>query len=359
MFAQIIFVSTRIIRMIKIADKKGQTQGCPYIMNTKEAQEGLIYLYCITDKVPKLSRPVIEMKAGSRPLLDGMAGKEAEDSVDSLYFIYHRGLFAVVSKVKESEFDEENLKRNLTDLEWIKVRVNIHEKVIEGIMKNTCLPDRQACVIPFKFATLFNTEGNLKTMLGAHLEEFKNILKKLEYKEEWGVKVYCNSEKLRENLTREDEQLLNIDKEINGSTTPTIDPERPSTLPGISPELVEGRSRRVNPIGPGKIYLLKKKKEELLNIAANKERNKYAQHSFERLSRYGAEARINKLLPKEATERKDDMILNSAFLVDKNKVTDFLTMVEGLKAVFVDRGFFFDCTGPWPPYNFVTAETQK
>ena len=57
-------------------------------------------MYCITDKVPKLSRPVIEMKAGSRPLLDGMAGKEAEDLVDSLYFIYHRGLFAVVSKVK-------------------------------------------------------------------------------------------------------------------------------------------------------------------------------------------------------------------------------------------------------------------
>ena len=307
--------------MIKMADKKGQTRGFAPIVNTKEAREGLIYLYCITDKVPKLSCPVIEMKAGSRPLLDGMAGKEAEDSLDALYFIYHRGLFAVVSKVKGSEFDEENLKRNLADLEWIRLKASIHEKAIEGIMKNTC-------VIPFKFATLFNTEDNLRAMFGAHLEEFRNILKKLEYKEEWGVKIYCNPEKLRENLRQEDEQLLNIDKEINFS-------------------------------GPGKAYLLKKKKEELLNIAENKERNKYAQHSFERLSRYGAEARINKLLPKEATERKDDMILNSAFLVDKNKVTDFLTMVEGLKAVFVDRGFFFDCTGPWPPYNFVTTETRK
>ena len=45
-----------------------------------------------------------------------------------------------------------------------------------------------------------------------------------------GVKIYCNSEKLKENLMQEDEQLLNIDKEINSSA-------------------------------PGKAYLLKKKKK--------------------------------------------------------------------------------------------------
>jgi len=263
-------------------------------MNTKVAKEGLIYLYCITDKVPKL--------------------KEIENLVVKPYFIYHQSLYAIVNKVKESEFDEENLKRNLADLEWIKAKASIHEKAIEGIMKNTC-------VIPFKFATLFNTEGNLKTMLGQHLEGFKDILKKLEDKEEWGVKIYCNSGKLKENLIQEDEQLLNIDKEINSSL-------------------------------PGKAYLLKKKKEEFLNIAVNKKLNEYGQVSFDRLREKSTEARINKLLPKEVTERNDEMILNSAFLINKDKVADFLNTVEGLKTRYADRGLFFDCTGPWPPYNF-------
>jgi len=286
-------------------------------MNTKVAKEGLIYLYCITDKVPKL--------------------KEIENLVAQPYFIYHQSLYAIVNKVKESEFDEENLKRNLADLEWIKAKASIHEKAIEGIMKNTC-------VIPFKFATLFNTEGNLKTMLGQHLEGFKDILKKLEDKEEWGVKIYCNSGKLKENLIQEDEQLLNIDKEINGSTTLTIDPER---------------SRRVNSPGPGKAYLLKKKKEEFLNIAVNKKLNEYGQVSFDRLREKSTEARINKLLPKEVTERNDEMILNSTFLINKDKVGDFLNIVEDLRGKYTDKGLFFDCTGPWPPYNFCGLLKEK
>ena len=64
------------------------------------------------------------------------------------------------------------------------------------------------------------------------------------------------------------------------------------------------------------------------------------------------EARINKLLSKEVTEREEEMILNSAFLINKNKVAGFLNTVEGLKTRYADKGLFFDCTGPWPPYNF-------
>lgn len=281
----------------------------------------LIYLYCVTNRMPKVSRSVIEMKAGSRPLLDGMAGKELESLVDSLYFIYHRGLYAMVGKVKETEFGEENLKKNLADFKWVKDKATVHEKVIEIIMKNSC-------VIPFKFGTLFNTEDNLKAMLGEHLNAFKAILKHLEGKEEWGVKIYCDIEKLKESLLREDEDLLNMDKEMDSSP-------------------------------PGKAFILKKKKEELLNTVMNKKLNEYGQYSFERLSRCGADARINKLLPKEVTERKDEMILNSAFLIDKNKVAGFLNIVEGLKTRYVEKGVFIDCTGPWPAYNFCPVNNKE
>lgn len=264
-------------------------------MNTKEAKEDLIYLYCITDKVPNL--------------------KETENLVNNSYFIYYQGLYAVVNKVKESEFAEENLKRNLADFEWVKVRVTIHEKVIEVIMKNTG-------VIPFKFATLFNAEDNLKAMFRKHSRKFMNILRKLKNKEEWGVKIYCDLGKLKENLMQEDEQLLNIDKETDGSTA------------------------------PGKAYLLKKKKEEVLNIAVNQKFSEYGRVSFDRLKEKSVETRINKLLSKEVTERDDEMILNSAFLINKDKAGDFLDTAEDLRREYTDKGLFFNCTGPWPPYNF-------
>ena len=265
-------------------------------------KENIIYLYCITDKVPQL--------------------KAIENLIDKPYFIYHRDLYAIVNRVKESEFAEENLKRNLADLEWIKVRVMIHEKVIEGIMKNTC-------VIPFKFAMLFNTEDNFKAMFSKHLRGFKDILRKLKDKEEWGVKIYCDLGKLKENLMQKDEQLLNIDKEINDAAA------------------------------PGKAYILKKKKEGLLNIAVNKNFNGYGQISFDRLKEKSGEARINKLLSREVTERDDEMILNSAFLINKDKVGDFLNTVEDLRGKYTDRGLFFDCTGPWPPYNFCALPKEE
>ncbi|MBI5025124.1 MAG: GvpL/GvpF family gas vesicle protein [Nitrospirae bacterium] len=257
----------------------------------------LIYLYCVTNSLPH--------------------HLHTKDFGIGVYFIYHKGLYAVVSKVTESEFNEENLKNNLTNLEWIKTKVGIHERIIEEVM-------RDICVVPFKFATLFNNEDNLKAMFEEHAEELKTKLKHLEGKEEWGVKIYCDIEKLKENLIQEDEALLKISKEISASS-------------------------------PGKAFFSKKKKEELLNIAVNKKINEYGQYSFDRLREQSLKTRINKLLPKEVTERENDMILNSAFLVYKDKISDFISVVDILKAQYKGRGLFFDCTGPWPPYNFVTT----
>ncbi len=175
----------------------------------KLQDKGLIYLYCLTNRIPKL--------------------KEAEDLVNDVYFICHLGLYAVLSKVSADEFGEENMKKNLADLEWIKKEASTHEKVIETVMKNSC-------VIPFKFGTLFNTEESLKIMLKKHVGEFRDTLKYLDGKEEWGVKIYCDIDKLKEDIVREDKELLNIDKEINSCQ-------------------------------PGKAFILKKRGAELLNTS--------------------------------------------------------------------------------------------
>ncbi len=261
----------------------------------------LIYLYCVTINIPKL--------------------KEAGDLVDNAHFFYYQHLYAVVSNVSADEFSEENLKKNLADLEWIKKKANVHEMVIETVMKNSC-------VIPFKFGTIFNTEENLKVMLKKHAEILKENLNNLRDKEEWGVKIYCDIKKLKECLSQQGDEILKIDKEISSSS-------------------------------PGKAFILKKKKGDLIKDIVNKRICEYGQESFERLKQIVIESKINKLLPKEVTERKDDMILNSAFLVEKNKVSDFMRILSTLRAQYKDRGLFFDCTGPWPPYNFCLQEKTQ
>ncbi len=242
--------------------------------------------------------------------------KEVEDLAGKPYFIYHRGLYAVVSRVTEDEFSRENLKKNLTDLEWIKQKAKAHEEIIEGIM-------RSVCAVPFKFATLFNTEDSLMGVLDEHIGILKENLMNLEGKEEWGVKIYCDKGRLKVYLSHEDEddEIRRLDKEISLSL-------------------------------PGKAFLLKKKKEELINIISSRKINAYCRHAFNKLGEESLEARINKILPKEVTERKEDMILNSAFLVDKNRVSAFINAGNIIRRAYERSGFFFDCTGPWPPYNF-------
>jgi len=261
----------------------------------------LVYLYCVTNKEPML--------------------KNAEDLVEGLYFVHHKGLYAVTGKVEESDFGEQGLKKNMADLEWVKTNATLHERIIEQVMRNTC-------VMPFKFGTLFNTGESLKAMLAEYGEEFEAILRKLENKEEWGVKIYCDAEKLKTLSIKDEPEILEIENKISTSS-------------------------------PGKAFFFKKKKTELLAQAANRKINESGQESFELLKELSFEARINKLLPREVTERADDMVLNSAFLVGKDEVGDFINMVDTLKMHHENNGFFIDCTGPWPPYNFCGLSSQK
>jgi hypothetical protein len=264
-------------------------------------RQQLVYLYCVADKKPELKK------------IEGLA--------DDLYLVCHNGLYAVAGKVEEEEFGQEGLKRNMADFEWVKAKASVHERIIEQVMDDTD-------VIPFKFGTLFNTNDSLKAMLEEYGEEFKAILRKLENKEEWGVKIYCDTKKSKAFSINDEPEILEIEDRINSSSV-------------------------------GKAFFLKKKKNELLAQTINRKINEYGQESFDLLKDLSFEARINKLLPKEVTEREDEMILNSVFLINKEEVDDFTSMVDTLKMHYENEGFYIYCTGPWPPYNFCGLSNQK
>jgi len=165
-------------------------------------------------------------------------------------------------------------------------------------------------------------------MLENFHDEFKDILNKIQGREEWGVKIYCNLERFKTAVVKNDEQHLRMEEEIKSS-------------------------------GIGKAYFLNKKKEEFIDDITNKIITGYRIEIREVLQKQSSAACPMKLLPGEITGRKEDMIFNAAFLIDKTNLKSFIESINYLKEMYDAIGFCFDCTGPWPPYNFCQLKESK
>ena len=115
----------------------------------------------------------------------------------------------------------------------------------------------------------------------------------------------------------------------------------------------------INSSSPGKGYLLKKKKKELVESLLQVKASEYGKECFVQLKKLSLHTKINKLQSKELTGKDIDMILNAVFLVDIHNILQFTDSVFDLKNRFNPRGFDIECTGPWPAYNFCKIVENK
>ena len=147
----------------------------------------LLYLYCITKDKP------------SSCDFEGLGIK--------IRPVYFQGTYALVSSVSSDDYSEVNLKKNLADMSWVEKNIRLHEKVVEEIMK-------LQAVLPFKFGTIFENEANVEKLLKTNNDDFKAVLANLDGKEEWGLKIYCNSGYFKDALCSKDDRIMKMDKEI-------------------------------------------------------------------------------------------------------------------------------------------------
>lgn len=89
----------------------------------------------------------------------------------------------------------------------------------------------------------------------------------------------------------------------------------------------------------------------MVKKALEKIREKYAQKIHETLKTVSPDFKTHELMD-------DNMVLNSAFLINKNKHKDFEIKVEELNVEFNEK-LNFRCVGPLPPYSFYTLEIKK
>ena len=65
------------------------------------------------------------------------------------------------------------------------------------------------------------------------------------------------------------------------------------------------------------------------------------------------EYRLNTILSNDLSGRDDDMILNVTFLIEKERLNNFIELTDQMISQYENIGLALDLTGPWPPYTFL------
>ncbi|MFH1691791.1 MAG: GvpL/GvpF family gas vesicle protein [Candidatus Omnitrophota bacterium] len=181
-----------------------------------------------------------------------------------------------------------------------------HEEVIERLMGNYT-------VLPVRFFTTFDQEKEVLAMLKEFYHDFKENIVRLRNKVEFGIKVIWPADIIKQRI---------------------IDAYNKGKINTVAPEWEQ-------------VKTFVRAKFEKYKI--DKEFQEEAERCVVVVDDYFGKATCEKKLQKLQT---DSLLLNAAYLVEKEKQNEFKQAFEQLKSSPSDLKYLF--SGPWPPYNFIT-----
>jgi hypothetical protein len=191
-----------------------------------------------------------------------------------------------------------------------RANVLAHERVNETVM-------RDHTVIPMSFGTVFKTRDDIHELLRSAYDAFKDVLVKMEDKLEFGLKVLWDRDLIVKELETENEDIRRLKSEITSQK--------------------------------GSTYFARMQYGRLVDGALQARSERYVQEIFDSLRPVSVASRANRPIG-------DRMIMNAAFLVQRDKESDFDAIVKSIGARFDKLTFKY--TGPWPPYNFVNIRLK-
>ena len=242
------------------------------------------------------------------------------DGENEIFSIPYRDISALVSQIPLDEYSEEQLEKNLTDIEWVAPRVKIHERIIEHIMGFSP-------VIPIKFCTIFRREDRIKEILEKHYNNLKSLLDYMSDKEEWGIKVY-------------------VEPDVLSSAVARLNPE------------IKKLKERITNASPGEAFFLKKKRDSLLKEETDRALDELADEMYKRLLSLAVQSSRGKLFDRKITGKNDEMFLNLALLLKKKDIKGAKTKINKIVSQYKGKGVYSMLSGPWPPYNFCSPVVE-
>ncbi len=261
----------------------------------EESQGRALWAYCVA-------------RAGVRT----PSGAEPVDAAHRAEWVEADGLAALVSAVPLSEFGEAPLQRNLNDIAWLERTARAHEAVLEACLE-------QGTVVPLRMCTIFADRGSVERMLQEQRAAFAAALDALAGREEWAVKVLVDRAAL-EAAARGAESGL----EVQGAQ------------------------------GSGTAYLGRRQVERRLREATDHLAADIAEEVHGRLSAQSVGAVLNRPQNPRLSGHEGDMVLNGAYLVDRERAGELQTLVAELGARHAGHGARLVLSGPLPPFNFAT-----
>ncbi|MBD0372615.1 MAG: GvpL/GvpF family gas vesicle protein [Pyrinomonadaceae bacterium] len=214
---------------------------------------------------------------------------------DEVYTVHHQGLAAVVSNTPLVVYDP------------TRDNVFAHEQVNETVM-------REFTVLPMAFGALFRTEDDIIELMRGTEDALRDVLNKMAGKVEYGLKVNWDRDRVIAEIEQENEEIRNLKEQITSRAT-------------------------------GSTYFARMQLGRLVEQALSEQSDSYVREVYAALRDTAVASRANKPIG-------DKMIMNAAFLVERERETEFDRKVKEIAAKYEGK-LSFKYTGPWPPYNFV------
>lgn len=221
-------------------------------------------------------------------------------------------LAAVYTPVKDEEFSQDVIDRRAGDLEWLGAIGYRHQDVIAKLMKNTA-------VIPLRAFTLFSSEEALRAYLEENSATLRNVLERLDGKQEWTLRVEFEPQRWSDSLVQRVASLRDLRAQIGGAA-------------------------------PGKAFLLRKKlDDERKRASAEAEKSVVAE-----IERYVLD-KLRCQTVAESRERRDGAFPQINVLIDRDEESVLQELHAELLNRYEPEGVTLALTGPWPPYTFAHA----
>lgn len=249
--------------------------------------------------------------ADARSAPPQLAGVEPDGEVQ---LVREGELAALVSAVPAAEYDDQRLREHLEDLEWVEQTARRHESVLETALEH--MP-----IVPLRLCTIYRDLGGVHRLLRERAATLAYGLSRVDGGAEWGVKVFGGG---------------------------------PGSGDGDVPEPPASAEEEPAPDRPGANYLMHRQRERERAGRASELRAVCAEAVHVGVSRCAREAVMNPPQRPELHGRDLAMILNGAYLVDRDRERELYETVAAEQAEWAPQGFVIELTGPWPAYNFVS-----
>jgi pyridoxine/pyridoxamine 5'-phosphate oxidase len=235
-----------------------------------------------------------------RPLSFGKIGIGGRG--DEVYTVHYKDLAAVVSRTALMVYDP------------TRENALAHNRVNQVIVE-----EYELTPVPMSFGTLFRTEDDVIEFLKDTYDALHDVLQKMKGKLEYGLKVNWNREEVIAELEQEHEEIRRLKSEI-------VNNQRSST------------------------YFARMQLGRLVEQALAEKSSAYQREIYSALRESAIASRASKPIG-------DRMIMNAAFLVERDKAEAFDHKLQEIEQRYEGK-LRFTRTGPWAPYNFVTIRLQ-